>query len=577
MKLSRRKFIRLSAIAGAGLVLQLSNFLAQDQVIPLSPTVLTKYIDPLPYLSTARAVDKTPDATYYEMKMTQFKQKLHTQLPPTTLWGYNSQFPGPTIEARSGSPILIKWINELTASNYLVPGVFDLSLHGTDNAEPEVKTVVHVHGAHVPPQWDGHPEAWFTQNFAKTGPAFASPIYQYPNKQEACSLWYHDHAMGQTRLNVYAGLAGIYNLRDDFEDSLNLPKGPYEVPLLIQDRIFDKDGGLLYPARQPEEMSSQPGPWLPEFFGNIILVNGMAWPYLEVEPRKYRFRVYNGSNSRFYNLRLNSRPDPGSNVALPFYQIGSDQGFLSATLQLQNILLAPGERADLIVDFSGSTGKVVYLTNDAHGAFPDGDPVALESTAQVMQFKVSRPLKEKDSSALPVQLREMERLDAKKALAVRDMAFREYTDKGTGEPAIVLLNGRRWGQPITDKPKLGSTEIWNLINTTQDTHPIHLHQVRFQLLDRHPFNSDQYLEAWKPSITPGEGPDPIALTSEFLRGVPVSPEAFETGWKDTVRANPGEVTRIIVRFEDYIGKYPWHCHILEHEDNEMMLQFQVVR
>jgi spore coat protein A len=579
MRLNRRQFIKLGAIAGVSFLLpwQVSNFTSRSIIIPLAPNTLTKYLDPLPVPVTAQPVDKTPTSKYYEIKMTQVKQKLHSQLPPTTLWGYDGLFPGPTIEARSNETVLVKWINNLNTSSYLIPAAFDPSLHGTDNFEPENKTVVHVHGARVPSQWDGHPEAWFTPNFTKTGPGFATQVYQYPNKQEACSLWYHDHALGQTRLNIYAGLVGLYNLRDDFEDSLNLPQGPYEVPLLIQDRIFDTDGALLYPSRFPADAPGQPGPWLPEFFGNIILVNGKIWPYLEVEPRKYRFRLYNGSNARFYNLRINTQPDPGSRVALPFYQIGSDQGFLSAALPLDNILLAPGERADIVVDFSEISGNTLYLTNDATAPFPSGDAPDLDSTAQIMQFRVTKPLNGKDTSSLPSRLREVERLEARNALTVRDVAFREYSHAETGEPTIVLFNGRRWNQPIVDKPKLGSTEIWNLINTTEDSHPIHLHLVKFQLLDRQPFDWESYLTAWNPSRIPGEGPNPIPVTPEFLKENPVGPEASEGGWKDTIRANPGQITRIIVRFEDYTGKYPWHCHILEHEDNEMMLQFQVVR
>src|SRR5690348_3092118 len=166
MKLSRRGFIRLSGIVGAGILLpgQLSQLLTQDVVLPLPPQVLTKYLDPLFYPSTAQPVDKLQSTKYYEIKMSQFQQKLHSQLPPTTLWGYNGSFPGPIIEARSQETTLVKWINNLTTPNYLIPGAFDASLHGTDKQEPEVKTVVHVHGAHVPVQWDGHPEAWFTSN-----------------------------------------------------------------------------------------------------------------------------------------------------------------------------------------------------------------------------------------------------------------------------------------------------------------------------------------------------------------------------------------------------------------------------
>jgi spore coat protein A len=193
-----------------------------------------------------------------------------------------------------------------------------------------------------------------------------------------------------------------------------------------------------------------------------------------------------------------------------------------------------------------------------------------------MQFRVNQPLKGRDTSSLPNDLREVERMEAEDWMTVRDMTFREYAHPVTDEPYIVLFNGRKWSQPIVDKPKLGTTEVWNLINTTEDSHPIHLHLVRFQVLDRQPFDADGYLGDWKPTPVPGGGPDPIKVSRKFLKGPRYLPDLNEQGWKDTVRANPGEITRIIARFEDYTGKYPWHCHILEHEDNEMMLQFLVV-
>ena len=424
--------------------------------------------------------------------------------------------------------------------------------------------MTHLHGAVVPPDSDGHVDAWFTTGFGQRGPAWTREVYEYPNQQDACMLWYHDHALGQTRLNVYAGLAGIYLIRDDEEGALGLPDGDYEVPLLIQDRTFAADGSLAYPVSELAGSADHPGPWVPEFFGDTILVNGKVWPYLEVEPRKYRLRILNGSNARFYRLRLSD--------GRPFVQVGADQGLLPAPVELRRLLLAPGERADVIVDFRAARATPIRLVNDAPAPYPKGNAPERATTADVMEFRVSRSLARPDTRRIPDKLRASSPLSEKNA-TVRYMAFREYKD-AMGEPIMVLLNARRWDAPITVRPKLGDTEVWHLINPTDDAHPIHLHLVRFQLLDRQPFAAAAYLARWG-AERPGEGPDPVPV-EPYLRGRRAVPPPQERGWKDTVRVDPGEVVRIIARFEGHTGKYPWHCHMLEHEDNEMMLQFEVI-
>jgi spore coat protein A len=257
----------------------------------------------------------------------------------------------------------------------------------------------------------------------------------------------------------------------------------------------------------------------------------------------------------------------------PITQIGTDQGLLPAPVTTSRLLLAPAERADVIVDFRGARGARIRLKNDAPAPYPKGEAPDRRTTADIMEFRVVTPLGRPDLPGIPGRLRAITPLSETDA-TVRYMAFREYKD-AMGEPVTVLLNGRKWHEPVTVRPKLGGTEVWHLINTTDDAHPIHLHLVRFQVLDRQRFDTAAYLRDWG-AERPGEGPDPIAV-EPYLQGAREAPPAHERGWKDTVRADPGEVVRIIARFDGYTGKYPWHCHMLEHEDNEMMLRFEVTQ
>jgi len=464
------------------------------------------------------------------MEMRQMEQKVHRDLKPTRLWGFGNSSPGPTIEVRAGQGVLVEWVNALPREHFLP---IDHRLHGAEPGLPETRAVVHLHGAKASPESDGYPENWYAPG--------ESAISHYPNQQDAGLLWYHDHAMGINRLNIYAGLLGLYIIRDSTEDSLDLPSGKYEIPLVICDRLFDRDGQLFYPE------SGTPGaPWVPEVFGNAILVNGKLSPYLNVEPRKYRLRVLNGSNGRFYHLSLFNGQE--------FHQIGTDQGLLASPVPLRKMLLGPGERVDLVVDFTGHAGEQIVLQNDA---------------LAVMQFRVSSvgttrapsgvPPDVKGASALPVVLRPVPKTPESDAVKTRPLSINEYHDLA-GNSTLMLLNASYWKRPVTEKPALNSTEIWSFINTTDDSHPIHLHLVRFQILDRRRFQGFIYQ-------TTGE----VKFT-----GPAVPPDPNEAGWKDTVRADPGMVTRIIVRFEGFAGRYVWHCHILEHEDNEMMRPFEVI-
>ncbi len=517
---------------------------------------IKKYVDRLPIPKVLSPKFRIKGASYYTVEMRQVKQKLHRDIPETTVWGYEGTYPGPTIEVEKHELVLVTWLNNLPVDKHLLP--VDITVHGAGPPNPIVRTVVHLHGGHVPPESDGYPEAWFTNGFAQTGDFFKTKTYVYPNRQNATTLWYHDHALGITRLNVYSGLAGFYLIRDSFERSLNLPRGDYEIPLVIQDRSFTKradgtfDGSLFYP-RGPEPLpENYPDPSIvPEFFGDTILVNGKAWPFLNVEPRKYRFRILNGSNSRFYKLKLSTGQS--------FYQIGTDGGLLRAPVKTNYIIIAPGERADVILDFSkAKLGDEIVMTNDAPTPFPNGpdlpDP---DTTGQIMKFKVTIPLRCKDTSKIPYKLRPVPKIREDCVKKTRDLLLVERTDIDEFGRLMLLLDNKTWDDPVSEDPKLGTTEIWRLINTTPDTHPIHLHLVQFQILDRQRFH--------------------IEGNKVILDGGKILPDLNERGWKDTIRANPGEVTRIIARFGDFTGRYVWHCHILEHEDFEMMRPYIVRR
>src|SRR5262249_51783096 len=270
--------------------------------------------------------------------------------PATELWTFYGFFPGPTFEAWSGDPIKVLWRNSLPTKH---PLPIDPTIHGAEADKPAVRTVVHLHGHKALPESDGYPEAWFTHGFEQMGPYFSNRLYEYPNDQRAATLWYHDHALGITRLNNYMGLAGMYILRDEIEESLNLPSGDFEIPLVVQDRSLAPDGSLVYPAQTPGNPLLPPV-WIPEFFGENILVNGKIWPFLTVEPRKYRFRILNASNSRFYRLTLAESDEDGrltGNRGPEFVQIGSDGGLLGHPVPRATILAAPAERYDVIIDF----------------------------------------------------------------------------------------------------------------------------------------------------------------------------------------------------------------------------------
>ncbi len=482
--MNRRELLRISLYASTGL------FACQPKALrALARAVdpiqkqpgLASYVDPLPVPPVIRP---SPSGDVVQVRMHEFRQKVHRDLPPTSLWGYNGMWPGPTFEVRRGQALSVKWTNQLPTKHFLP---IDTTIHGSEEAVPQVRTVVHVHGAQVLPESDGYPDAWVTSD-GKTGPVNCTNPAHYPNNQQAATLWYHDHAIGITRLNVYAGLAGFYLIRDDEEDALNLPSGQFEIPLLLQDRKFNPDGSLLYPAAQ----NGTHPVWIQEFFGDTICVNGKVTPFLEVEPRKYRFRLVNGSNSRFYHLTVvptdhTGKPSGGPADAPPFHQIGTDGGLLPAPVTLHYLIASPGERFDLILDFTDHKGESFALINDAPAPYPRGGEVV---PSDVMLFKVTKPLSGTDTSSLPDTLAPMSTLSPGLATRERVLALTEMDRPSDGYTMIGLLGQKHWDDPITEDPKAGSIEIWSFVNATGDVHPIHLHLVQFQVLESPAFRRE---------------------------------------------------------------------------------------
>ena len=581
--------IRPTSSRGIALLLPLVLFAGLAQAQVLNPLTLTKYVDPLPVPGAMPMAG----ANRYEIGVYQIQQQLHSQLPPTTLYGYGTSqatasYPGATIVARKGVPISVRWTNHLPAGPHLLEYAIDPTIPRAMTTTG-VPIVTHVHGGEVEPASDGTPMQWFTPGFAEKGHDWKGQVFHYANNQLPATIWYHDHAYGYTRHNVYAGLAGFYVLTDPANEPAGLPSGPYDIGLAIQDRMFKTDGQLWYPnvGGTPERPI-----WIPEFFGDVMLVNGKIWPYLNVEPRRYRFRILEGSNARFYSLALADRATGAPGPA--FHQIASDGGYLAAPVLLNDpanplsprLVMAPGERAEVIVDFSGyAPGTEFILKNSAKAPYPNGAAPNPQTTGQIMMFRVV-PLTSPDNSSIPAQLVPVTRLSA--PTRTRVMTLNEMM--GLNGPTGALLNGMTFhdGEP-TEYPVLGTTEMWEVVNMTGDTHPIHIHLVQFQLLNRQKYNAKKYDPAFMAENPTLPAEDYVEVSpTPHLKGKPVPADANERGWKDTFRMNPGEVTRILVRWApqdespafafDATAEpgYVWHCHILEHEENDMMRPYHLV-
>jgi spore coat protein A, manganese oxidase len=511
-----------------GMPMPLTSHLSPPRRRTLDATKLTPFVDPLPLPvrlepqgRRSSIAHSAVDAPYYCIDVKQIFATLHRDLPPSRMWSYGDTSAPVLFEARRDEGILVDWINNLPPKHFLP---LDAPMKGMEEA-PETRIITHVHGSQTPSLSDGYPEDWF-------GPGLRKLCF-YPNRQDAAALWFHDHAMGVNRFNVFAGLMGWYLLRDEHEASLNLPSDPYELPLMIYDRSFDPAGQLYYP-NPPDE-----GVWSQEFLGDAMLVNGKVQPFIDVEPRLYRLRIVNSANSRFFSLALSN----GQSSPIPFQVIGSDQGLLPAPLVRHRLVLASAERTDLLVDFSAMAGQSVVLHSD---------------TLDLLQFRVAKAPAASPIS-IPHVLRPIPRIPELQSIRTRRMTLNQY-DGDSGDPMVMLLNRKHWVDPVTETVKLDSTEIWELINLTDDTHPIHLHLVRFQILDRQPIAVEDFLLD-----------DQLHSTGPVL-----PPSPHELGWKDVVQCPAGTVTRIIIPFQGYVGRYLWHCHILEHEANDMMRPYDVV-
>lgn len=535
------------------------------------------FVDALPLPPVLRPVGVAPNphgrdrfSPYYEVPMMQATQKLHRDLPPTKVWGYGGMYPGPSFEVRRGQPVAVKWINDLPEQHIFAEAI-DRTLHGAGHHEPDVRTVVHLHGGKTLPESDGHPEAWFTPGFAQFGPFPNSGIYYYTNDQPPTMLWYHDHTLAITRLNVIAGLAGLYFIRDPEEESLGLPSGEYEVPLVIQDKRFNKDGSIYYPSTGI--LPSIHPAWQPDYGGDVALVNGMVMPFLEVEPRRYRFRMLNAANTTFFNLRLEAGSKPGPD----FVQIGADLGFLPRPITMQTLLLSNAERADVIVDFGEFDGKDIVMTNDAPNPFPIG---FLDTVPQIMQFRVRRKGNGRDRSRIPGRLPAptgpgvTSQSPLNRDIVLSEDTFMVRVPDGFCElhlPTRLLVEGRAFADDVLTQPVAGSTEIWRFINLTNVAHPMHVHLASMRVLDRQVFDVDKYKET-------GE----IVTLGARQSAAPNELNAA----KDTVRVDFRGITRVLMNFEIpsdpplfFSGqrlRYVHHCHMLEHEDNDMMRPFDVV-
>jgi spore coat protein A len=532
MAITRKEFLKLGLVGGAGLALSsgasasspsgrasrtTGNLLRSKAQLP-KPFTLPLLVPPVlkPVRRDSRARGARTPTDYYEITHKEGKAEILPGLT-TALWGYDGIFPGPTMESRSGRKIIVRYHNELP-----------------------VPVTTHLHGGRTPPGSDGYPtdlilpmrSSSHTHHEHPAHPAWSfhrgSKDHVYPLEQRAATLWYHDHRMDFTGPQVWRGLAGFHIVHDEEEDELPLPKDKKDVPLMICDRAFGEGGSFLYPSLDPS-LQGKPGVkgnYMDGVLGDTILVNGVPWPFMEVSNTRYRFRILNASNARRYRLALDPEPSDG----LPFVQVGSDGGLLGAPISHHTIPIAPAERFDVVIDFSKyPVGTKVTLKNR----------LGFGTTSRVLRFHVVR--KEKERSAVPERLSdrdEVQALGESNARLTRKFAFTRAPHNGH---IMWAINGKVFSPSRIDaRPKLGSTEIWEL--TTDAHHPVHIHLIHFKVLSRN-------------------------------RGEPPPTDA---GWKDTIDLRPFEVARVLARFDGYRGKYVLHCHNLEHEDMMMMANFEVV-
>jgi FtsP/CotA-like multicopper oxidase with cupredoxin domain len=652
---TRRQFIQYAGMTGAAAWLPMKHGLMRGAMaVPLvhglsDPAAQPKFEEHVPNALDPGFLfqpdDQGPLAGQFNVFVKQTKQQTglrrNGRKLDTTIWGYGYDdergvtWPGRTFQVQSNVPTTVRWNNALTRRGgnplrHLLP--VDTSLHwcyGLPGYEDfsikrdGVPIVTHVHGGHSAFQFDGNPEFFWGPDYDIVGPQWAAlggiiRDFEYLNDQPAGPLWYHDHALGLTRLNVYAGMAGFYFVRDDVDtgtpdNPLGLPAFPYEMGLAIQDRMFTKQGALFYPGFPgdpfwddfitDEDVDDPPTPSaLAEFFGDHMVVNGKIWPKAHVEPRHHRLRLLNGTDSRFLVIRFRAVPPgatdlSGAGAPLPFHVIGSDQGLASAARMTDTLVFEPGGRYDVVIDFSDPAlfGQRVIMENiggDAPfgGAYGDDlEPDDLfpdRQTDRVMAFDVVLPFDPAVPDRFDPAAIDHYGGNTNPVTRTRKVALFEGKDEferlqpllGVAEPTVdaagdTVDGAIAWHSPTTEMPGLGDTEIWEIYNATGDAHPVHLHLVNFEILDRREFTADLVEQ---PVLQHnGEYGEGFRLEHiELGDPVPPAPEYVENAPKDMVTALPEQMTRIKTTF-DKAGRYVWHCHILSHEDHEMMRVLQV--
>ncbi|MCQ4121731.1 multicopper oxidase family protein [Rhodococcus tibetensis] len=591
-RIPRRSFVRgLALTAGLGAVGVGSAAAFPFGIDPLRPFVfrsppLEPFRDPLPLLPTL-------GGTSVEVHASSTMHIFHSDLAASPALAYGgTDYLGPTIEARVGERTSLVYRNDI-ASNPLAADV-DTRLHGVTEADrTDVPTALHLHGGSNPPEFDGHPE-----HTLRRGQGL---VYEFPNQQDACSLWYHDHAMGVTRLNIFAGLAGLYLLRDEFDtgtagNPLGLPAGEFEVPLILQDKTFTEDGRQ---SVRSNPLNPQ-GSWEAATPGDTGVVNGKVWPEMAVARGLYRLRMVNAASFSVWNLFFDNR--------MRFWVIGAEGGLFDVPVPVDHVRLGPGERADLLVDFGAlGPGATVELRNDE--AIPD--QVAQRGIVPMPRFCRFRVGAAAGfTGPVPQTLRGGSRQPPLLAPVAQPRTVRNVSvlqiGQGLGQPSpLMSLNNLRYTTDDIEMPRQGAVEQWNIVNATPEPHPIHLHLVRFRVLGRQAVDTVAMMSAsplpavgtrWTPS------PDP------FIRGPVQSPQPWESGFKDTVIADANSVTRVVVRFPTAgelgfdpdatfgmsahptqhsgghtdgqasrpLQGYVWHCHMLDHEDHDMMLRYRLV-
>jgi FtsP/CotA-like multicopper oxidase with cupredoxin domain len=614
--LDRRKFLASAVLGSAGVAAGASLISSRTpqaaaqparSAAPQAPNFgLTKFRDPLRIPPTIRP-HSSRRQDMITVNMTNARARLHSQLPPTALWTYEGHFPGPTIEVRRGRRLRVAWQNELEGTIPLVavrvpfavptpanlPGYLSPDgtlaagvqfIEGVSDLPPW--TVVHLHGALTNAGNDG-----WAHNGVQPGHA---QLTEYPNEQAATTLWYHDHAMAVTRFNVHAGLAGMYLVRDDEEDALRLPRGDYEIPLVIADRNLDTvpaTGALtsqLLFKFQYLPATGTPAP----VTGPFTLVNGVIWPHLDVDARWYRFRVLNGANGRFFRLDLVDEAGNLVNDAVRI--IGTDSGLLPApaTIPPEGVTLTPGERLDLLVDFSRFRGQRLRLRNTGSQVEPDIMEFRVESRARNDSFRLPAQvsasyLRLAHGTTVPVdhdevfvatlppntagqphpQMWELQEITEPDELPAQFPAegIIQLTDPADGRVRTFRRVASLFDETRTIFIQQGRWVVWNLIQLGGAPHPTHIHMARFQLTSRRTWGDLGAFDATAggtraPLPAPAEGPQI---------------EKYEEGWKDTFQLRSGEWLKVAGRFEGASGEFMYHCHILDHEDEGMMRPFVV--